>query len=85
MTVHLSNDRPSYTTEELARISCPVKLIHCKGDIAYPVDSTYMFAEVLKKAQVKVDVDLVPDGPHYGVVSLRGAGYVIPFVCNEDH
>ncbi len=89
MTVRLLNNRKSYTTDELKRISCPVKMLHCTGDIAYPVDYTYKFAGDLKKAGVKVEVDLVPNGPHLGVVSLRSSGCVISalslFPGNDIH
>ncbi|KAF8897960.1 alpha/beta-hydrolase [Mucidula mucida] len=83
MTVRLLNNRKSYTTDELKRISCPVKMLHCTGDIAYPVDYTYKFAGDLKKAGVKVEVDLVPNGPHLGVVSLRSSGRAINTLLHD--
>ncbi|KAF9018683.1 alpha/beta-hydrolase [Hymenopellis radicata] len=83
MTVHLFNNRKAYTPIELGRISCPVKLIHCAGDIAYPANYTYEFAGELKKAQVQVEVSLVPDGPHLGAVSLRSSGRAINTLLHD--
>ncbi|KIY61499.1 alpha/beta-hydrolase [Cylindrobasidium torrendii FP15055 ss-10] len=60
-----SNNRREYTDAELARISVPVKLIHGRDDIAYPVERTQTLLGRLLNAGVNASFIDIPDAPHW--------------------
>lgn len=59
-------DRKPLSVESLAKINCPISLIHCADDIAYPIKSAQELQSLLQEAG-RTDVFLyqVP-GPHFG-------------------
>ncbi|TFK75503.1 alpha/beta-hydrolase [Pluteus cervinus] len=60
--------RKPRTQEALAKITCPVRIIHCADDIAYPFELAQELERELREAGVvRVDLKQVP-GPHYGSV-----------------
>ncbi|KAH6910703.1 Alpha/Beta hydrolase protein [Coprinopsis sp. MPI-PUGE-AT-0042] len=69
LSVTFFQDRKPHTIEQLGRISCPVSIVHCGADIAYPVE----FADELRQRldQAGVDVQLVsaPGAPHFGTLT----------------
>ncbi|KAJ7049245.1 Alpha/Beta hydrolase protein [Mycena amicta] len=70
VTVDFFTLRQAYTIEALSRILCPIRLIHCGADIAYPLESTEQVAEKLRQAGVRnVAVQQIRDAPHFGAVT----------------
>ncbi|KAF7312842.1 AB hydrolase-1 domain-containing protein [Mycena kentingensis (nom. inval.)] len=62
--------REAYTVQALSNIRCPIRLIHCGADIAYPLESTQVVADRLKQAGVgNVGVQQVVGAPHFGSVT----------------
>ncbi|KAK0220560.1 alpha/beta-hydrolase [Armillaria fumosa] len=68
-TVDFCNNRREYSNVQLSRIHVPVKLVHCLGDIAYPQEYTEKFMRQLKSAGVIVTLDMIPEAPHFGIVT----------------
>ncbi|KAJ7060373.1 Alpha/Beta hydrolase protein [Mycena amicta] len=68
-TVDFFTKREPYTVEALSNIRCPVRLIHCGADIAYPLHTTEEVADRLRAAQVPVEVQQVAGAPHFGAVT----------------
>ncbi|THH05824.1 hypothetical protein EW146_g9797 [Bondarzewia mesenterica] len=61
--------RKQFPPETLARIRCPVLLVHCGNDIAYPVEQAEEVQEALREAGVEVVLKSVPDACQYCTVS----------------
>ncbi|KAF7320705.1 AB hydrolase-1 domain-containing protein [Mycena chlorophos] len=69
-TVDFFTLREAYTMEALSNIQCPIRLIHCGADIAYPIEMTEELATRLTRAGVKnVVVQQIPDAPHFGTIT----------------
>ncbi|KAK0193057.1 alpha/beta-hydrolase [Armillaria mellea] len=68
-TIGLLNNRKEYSKDELSRICVPVKLVHCLGDIAYPLGYSERFMGQLKEAGVTVSLATIPEAPHFGIVT----------------
>jgi pimeloyl-ACP methyl ester carboxylesterase len=69
VSVKFFTDRKPYPRSSLAKISCPVKLVHCSGDIAYPVKYAEEVLEALQGAGVDVQLIIVEEASHYGNVT----------------
>ncbi|KJA26836.1 hypothetical protein HYPSUDRAFT_132354 [Hypholoma sublateritium FD-334 SS-4] len=54
--------------EELKSITMPLSLIHCREDVAYPIEHAKEWEALLIKAGVRVTLHEVP-GTHYGSVT----------------
>ncbi|KAJ3985843.1 alpha/beta-hydrolase [Lentinula detonsa] len=52
--------------EELSQIKVPVKLLHCLGDVAYSLEYTTEFLNLLKEAGVDASLDTIPEASHFG-------------------
>ncbi|PBK79704.1 alpha/beta-hydrolase [Armillaria gallica] len=63
------NNRKEYSKDQLSRICVPVKLVHCLGNIAYPLEYSERFMRQLKEAGVTVSLATIPEAPHSGVVT----------------
>lgn len=50
----------------LAKIRCPVRLVHCSSDIAYPLQLCEDLFQRLKAAGVDVELLQVSDAAHFG-------------------
>ncbi|KAJ7638158.1 Alpha/Beta hydrolase protein [Mycena rosella] len=61
--------REAYTEEAMRHIACPVYLLHCAADIAYPIATTKEVAEHLREVGVKVEVGQLADAPHFGAIT----------------
>ncbi|KAJ4490141.1 alpha/beta-hydrolase [Lentinula aciculospora] len=59
-------NRKARTKEELSKIKVPVKLVHCMGDVAYPIEYTTEFFNLLKEAGVDASLDTIPEASHFG-------------------
>lgn len=65
-TVTIFTERKELNKAQLANIPCPVKLIHCGNDIAYPLAYAQRFHENLRNADVEVSLVSLPDAVHFG-------------------
>ncbi|KAG6899330.1 hypothetical protein C0993_011184 [Termitomyces sp. T159_Od127] len=68
-TVAFFAEQVDYTTKKLGRIKCPVKLVHCGGDIAYPIHHAEEIIQRLSDARVDAELEVVEDAPHFGSVT----------------
>ena len=69
ISVNFFVDRKAHPIETLAKVKCPVHLIHCGGDIAYPLEFVTELQQAMQKAGVDVHVSIVPDAPRFGPVT----------------
>ncbi|KAJ4483868.1 Alpha/Beta hydrolase protein [Lentinula aciculospora] len=58
-------NRKSHPKSTLARINCPVKLVHGDDDVAYPVSYAEKFLRRLEEAGVEASLFEVTGAPHY--------------------
>ncbi|KAJ7599050.1 hypothetical protein C8J56DRAFT_769695, partial [Mycena floridula] len=56
-TVKFFTDREKHTTAALAKITCPVQLVHALADVAYPLEHTETFMRQLEEAHIDVKLD----------------------------
>ncbi|KAK0193061.1 alpha/beta-hydrolase [Armillaria mellea] len=68
-TIGLLNSRKEYSKDELSRICVPVQLVHCLGNIAYPLEYSERFMRQLKEAGVTVSLVTIREAPHFGIVT----------------
>lgn len=68
-TVAFFAEQVDYSTATLRRIQCPVKLVHCGGDIAYPIHYAEEIMQRLINAGVDAELDIVENAPHFGSVT----------------
>ena len=59
-------NRDLYPMDGLKKITCPVLLVHCSEDVAYPVDLAENVRDRLEEAGVDVSLVSVDEAPHYG-------------------
>ncbi|KAF8965052.1 Alpha/Beta hydrolase protein [Flammula alnicola] len=71
-------DRQPHPTSDLKRINCPVHLIHCSEDIAYPLYFMEEIRDSMAKAGLEVRLSQVPDAPHFGCVTHPEAYAAFP-------
>ncbi|KAJ7175062.1 Alpha/Beta hydrolase protein [Mycena crocata] len=57
---------PPPTAESLARIRCPVALVHCGADMAYPIAYTEERRDLLQTAGVDAKISVIEGAPHAG-------------------
>ncbi|KAG6888724.1 hypothetical protein C0992_007633 [Termitomyces sp. T32_za158] len=69
VTVKFFTEKVDYSTEKLNRIQCPVKLIHCSADIAYPIHHTEELFQRLINSGVNAELEVVEDAPHFGTIT----------------
>ena len=62
-------DRKPHTIEQIQRVKCPITLVHCGADIAYPVHFTEELRDRLQGAGMDVKLSCIPDAPHFGSVT----------------
>lgn len=66
LNVKFFTEAKEQTTSALAKISCPVRLVHCSNDIAYPLDLDEGLFNRLKTAGVDVKLLQVSGATHFG-------------------
>jgi acetyl esterase/lipase len=66
VVVKFFQSRPPCLLSTLAKICCPVRLIHFDGDIVYTLDEINALETDLKAAGVDAQILSVPGGCHYG-------------------
>lgn len=69
LTVKFFVDRKPHPRDILARIQCPINLIHCGGDIAYQMNYVEELRDALQGAGRNVRVSQIADAPHFGCVT----------------
>ncbi|KAF9010219.1 alpha/beta-hydrolase [Cyathus striatus] len=69
VTVKFFTNSQPYTALDFQKITCPVILIHGKGDIAYPVEYSEELLQQLQLAGVDTEITLVDDAPHFSCVT----------------
>ncbi|KAG5644712.1 hypothetical protein DXG03_007935 [Asterophora parasitica] len=62
-------DRAQHSLEKLRGLKCPVELVHCDGDVAYPIAFAQELLERLLDAGVDAELDVVEGAPHFGTVT----------------
>ncbi|KAF6764083.1 Alpha/Beta hydrolase protein [Ephemerocybe angulata] len=62
-------DRKPHPPALLQRVQCPINLIHCGADIAYPIDFTEELFDRMQGAGLNVRLSCVADAPHFGSVT----------------
>ncbi|CAA7264279.1 unnamed protein product [Cyclocybe aegerita] len=62
-------DRKPHPREVLSTIKTPIHLVHCGGDIAYPIHYAEELRDALKDAGVDVRLSQVEAAPHFGNVT----------------
>ncbi|KAF7333283.1 Alpha/beta hydrolase [Mycena sanguinolenta] len=65
---YLQNQKP-HAAADLARIRCPVLLLHCNGDIVYTRESAEELLALLRSVHVDARLDILEGAPHYGNVT----------------
>ncbi|KAF8182006.1 Alpha/Beta hydrolase protein [Pholiota molesta] len=66
LSVKFFLDRTVPPLSSLQKITCPVNLVHCSEDIAYPLPIVEETEVHLKEADVDVRISHIPDAPHFG-------------------
>jgi Dipeptidyl aminopeptidases/acylaminoacyl-peptidases len=69
VSVKFYTDRKPYSQSSFMQITCPVLLVHCSGDIAYPVEYAEELWEAIHGAGVDVQLVAVQDASHFGNVT----------------
>lgn len=62
-------DRKPHDLAQLRQIECPVHLIHCGGDVAYPLHYVEELRDRLVSVGLHPRVSQVKDAPHFGSVT----------------
>ena len=68
-TVDFFKEQVDYSTEKLKMIRCPVKLIYCGKDIAYPLHHAEELLQRLVEAGVNAELEVANNAPHFGTVT----------------
>ncbi|KAH6917826.1 Alpha/Beta hydrolase protein [Coprinopsis sp. MPI-PUGE-AT-0042] len=58
--------RDSYPRDGLQRVECPILLIHCSEDVAYPIGLAQEIKERMEEAGIDVTLVSVDGAPHFG-------------------
>ncbi|KAH6909419.1 Alpha/Beta hydrolase protein [Coprinopsis sp. MPI-PUGE-AT-0042] len=79
-------ERREIPSSEFAKIQCPVNVIHCSEDFAYPLETAEGLVQSLKGAGVgQVDIHQV-EGPHYGnIASAERINHILRDIIFHVH
>ncbi|KAF8155559.1 Alpha/Beta hydrolase protein [Crassisporium funariophilum] len=69
VSVKFFTDRKPHSLEVLRGVKCPILLVHCGGDIAYPFHYVEELRHRMEDAGLNVQVTQVPDAAHFGSVT----------------
>ncbi|KAJ6587276.1 Alpha/Beta hydrolase protein [Mycena sp. CBHHK59/15] len=69
VTVKFFTNRDPHPVSSLSRVRCPITLIHCSADVAYPIEYCNELLELMKSAQLDVNVQVIDGAPHFGSVT----------------
>ncbi|KAJ6566062.1 Alpha/Beta hydrolase protein [Mycena capillaripes] len=62
-------NREPHSVETLACVGCPVALVHCSEDIAYPIHHAEELLDLMQSAGVDAQLLSIDGAPHYGNVT----------------
>lgn len=69
VTVKFFLNRPPHPVKSLARIECPVALVHCSEDIAYPIHHAQELLNLMQSAGIDPQFLTLDGAPHYGIIT----------------
>ncbi|KAF7351874.1 AB hydrolase-1 domain-containing protein [Mycena venus] len=69
VTVKFFSNRPPHPAVSLARIECPVALVHCSEDIAYPIHHAKELLALMQSAGLNPQFLTIDEAPHYGIIT----------------
>ncbi|KIY47876.1 alpha/beta-hydrolase [Fistulina hepatica ATCC 64428] len=69
VTVGFFAERRAHSRSTLEKIQCPMTIIYCGGDIAYPLEQAEELQMHLREAGVDVVLKVVKDAVHFGSVT----------------
>ncbi|KAF8652357.1 hypothetical protein AX16_004387 [Volvariella volvacea WC 439] len=69
VSVKFFKNRKPHPPSLLRRIQCPVNLIHCTNDIAYPLFHVEVLRDRLQGADVDAQISIVEGASHFGHIS----------------
>ncbi|KAJ6586017.1 Alpha/Beta hydrolase protein [Mycena capillaripes] len=69
LTVKFVRSRTQYPPSALARIRCPVLLVHCSEDIVYPLSHADELLKYLQSAKIDARLCILEGAPHFGNVT----------------
>lgn len=68
-SVKFFTEREPHALSVLRKIQCPVELVHCGGDIAYPLECVEELQKRLVDADVDAHITQIEGAPHFGIVT----------------
>ncbi|KAJ7082335.1 Alpha/Beta hydrolase protein [Mycena epipterygia] len=92
-------DRVPPSVSMLSRIRCPIALIHCSDDIAYPLSDSEELLELLHSAGLNATLQCIDGAPHFGnlthpeeinkllyefVLANSGGAQIPPYLTNVE-
>jgi pimeloyl-ACP methyl ester carboxylesterase len=79
-------DRKPHPPALLQRIQCPLTLINCSADIAYPIEFAQELHDRIQGAGLNVTLLTVKDAPHFGTVthSSEYVNFVLTLCSSGD-
>ncbi|KAJ7459240.1 Alpha/Beta hydrolase protein [Mycena latifolia] len=69
VTVKFFVNRHPHAVSTLERVRCPVVLVHCGADIAYPIEYSQELLDLLRRAGLDAKIAVVEGAPHFGNVT----------------
>ncbi|KAJ6592575.1 Alpha/Beta hydrolase protein [Mycena capillaripes] len=66
VTTEIFLNRKPHSVEILARVRCPVALVHCSEDIVYQIHHAEELLDVMQRAGVDAELYTIDGAPHYG-------------------
>jgi pimeloyl-ACP methyl ester carboxylesterase len=69
VTMKFYMNRNPHSVESLARIRCPVAIIHCSEDIAYPIHHAEELLNMMLCAGINARLVSIEDAPHCGNIT----------------
>lgn len=62
-------DRKPHPLAVLKKVNCPIQLVHCGGDIAYPLHYVEELRDRMEDAGLDVRISHNPDAAHFGTIT----------------
>ncbi|KAG5640142.1 hypothetical protein DXG03_000947, partial [Asterophora parasitica] len=62
-------DRVPHSLKKLSRVKCPVQLVQCGGDVAYPITFAQELLQRLLDAGLDTELSVVEGAPNFGTVT----------------
>ncbi|KAJ7362598.1 Alpha/Beta hydrolase protein [Mycena albidolilacea] len=69
VTMKFYMNRIPHSVESLARIRCPVAIVHCSEDIAYPIHHAEELLNLMLCAGIDAQLVSIEDAPHCGNIT----------------